>query len=288
MSISEIRKSIEETVRPWGLLRNVDVLWDIRLDAKTKVYADLALIRRLVVKLAENAICVSPVGGVVLVQLQPQSCSSPVRWAIIDRGCGIKRRVMQQMCNNRISTGGADAVAESGSGGEGLGLFISRQLAALHFSDLQVCSRIGQGTEVSFTTVLGGPRGVVDAWSSWRNGNHSSLQKPRPRGGGLQRVDRGNHQTNEKVFEKQIELPIISVTLAQNATRPKGDKRIVAGVVALGAAVHRATAGRFDHVLERHQSMFDFVIASNRGSGSGLLIFVPKPSVHASNPSVMR
>lgn len=153
-------------------------------------------------KLAKNAICVSPVSGVVLVQLQPQSCSSAVRWAIIDRGGGIRRRVMQQMCNNHISTGGADAVAESGSGGEGLRLFISRQLAALHFSDLQVCSRIGHGTEVLFTTVLGGPRGVVDAWSSWRNGNPRSLQKPRHRDGRLQRVDRGNHQTDEKVFEK--------------------------------------------------------------------------------------
>ena len=153
-------------------------------------------------KLAKNAICVSPVSGVVLVQLQPQSCSSAVRWAIIDRGGGIRRRVMQQMCNNDISTGGSDAVAESGSGGEGLRLFISRQLAALHFSDLQVCSRIGHGTEVLFTTVLGGPRGVVDAWSSWRNGNPRSLQKPRHRDGRLQRVDRGNHQTDEKVFEK--------------------------------------------------------------------------------------
>lgn len=35
--ISEIRNSIEETVRPWALLRNVDVRWDIKLDAKTKV-----------------------------------------------------------------------------------------------------------------------------------------------------------------------------------------------------------------------------------------------------------
>ena len=259
VSISKIRQSIEETLRPWALPRKIDVLWDIMVDAETKVYADLALIRRLVVNLAKNAIRVTPESGVVLVQLQCPRGSNALRWAVIDRGGGIKRRVLQQMSSNCLASNSTDVVAESSCGSEGLGLLISRQLAALHFSDLQICSRFGQGTEVSFTTVFGGPRGVAEAWSNWRLKNRNVRQKPRDRDGKLQRVDRGNHAAGEHSEEKQVELPIMSATLSHNATRPRSEGQVVAGVVSLGAAVPRTTADRFDHLLQRQQRMFDLV-----------------------------
>jgi hypothetical protein len=258
VSISKIRQSIEETLRPWALPRKIDVLWDIMVDAETKVYADLALIRRLVVNLATNAIRVTPESGVVLVQLQCPRGGNAVRWAVLDRGGGIKRRVLQQMSSNR-SANGADGVAESSCGSEGLGLLISRQLAALHFSDLQICSRFGQGTEVSFTTVSGGPRGVAETWSNWRLKNRHVLQKPRYRDGKLQRVDHGNHAAGDHLQEKEVELPFMSATLSHNATRPRSDKQVVTGVVSLGAAVPRTTADRFDRLLQRQQRMFDLV-----------------------------
>jgi hypothetical protein len=257
--ISEIRKSIDETLRPWALPRKIDVLWDIMLDAETKVYADLALVRRLVVNLATNAIRVTPENGVVLVQLQRPRGSSAVRWAIIDRGGGIKRKVLQRISCNDDPSDSTGEVAESMSGGEGLGLLISRQLAALHFSDLQICSRFGQGTEVSFATVFGGPRGVADAWSNWRMGNRTSLSQPRHRDGRLQRVDQGNHLADKKASKKVVESPIMSVKLTHNATRPRCDKQVVAGIVSLGAAVPRSTAEAFDHLMQRQQRMFDFV-----------------------------
>jgi hypothetical protein len=259
ISISEIRKSIDETLRPWALPRKIDVLWDIMLDAETKVYADLALVRRLVVNLATNAIRVTPENGVVLVQLQRPRGSSAVRWAIIDRGGGIKRKVLQRMSCDTNATDSATAMTESMSGGEGLGLLISRQLAALHFSDLQICSRFGQGTEVSFATVLGGPRGVAGAWSNWRMENRTSLRKPRHRDGTLQRVDRGNHVADEEPMKKCVELPFMSVKLSHNATRPRCDTQVVAGIVSLGATVPRSIADAFDHLIQRQQRMFDFV-----------------------------
>ncbi|MCP4944894.1 MAG: HAMP domain-containing histidine kinase [Planctomycetaceae bacterium] len=259
ISISEIRKSIDETLRPWALPRKIDVLWDIMLDAETKVYADLALVRRLVVNLATNAIRVTPENGVVLVQLQRPRSSSSVRWAIIDRGGGIKRKVLQRMSCNDDAIDSTGAVTGSMSGGEGLGLLISRQLAALHFSDLQICSRFGQGTEVSFATVFGGPRGVADAWSNWRMENRTSLRKPRHRDGRLQRVDQGNHLAAEKAAKKCVESPIMSVKLSHNATRPRCDNKVVAGIVSLGAAVPRSTADMFDHFMQRQQRMYDFV-----------------------------
>jgi len=259
VSISKIRQSIEETLRPWALPRKIDVLWDIMVDTETKVYADLALIRRLVVNLATNAIRVTPESGVVLVQLQCPRGSNAVRWAVIDRGGGIERRVLQQMASNRSASNGTDVVAESPNASEGLGLLISRQLAALHFSDLKICSRFGQGTEVSFTTALGGPRGVAETWANWRLKNRHVPQKPRHHDGKLQRVDRGNHAAEKHLQENQVELPIMSATLSHNATRPRSDKQVVTGVVSLGAAVPRATADSFDHLLQRQQRMFDLV-----------------------------
>lgn len=258
VSISEIQTSIAETLRPWALPRKIDVLWDIMLDPETKVYADLPLVRRLVVNLATNAIRVSPENGVVLVQLQRPRGSSLVRWAIIDRGGGIKRKVLQRMACDNESADGTAAVIESMGGGEGIGLLISRQLAALHFSDLQICSRFGQGTEVSFATVSGGPRGVADAWSNWRMENSRNPLKPRYYDGLLHRVDQGNHVAADTATTR-VGLPIMSVKLSHNATRPRCEKQVIAGTVSLGAAVSRSTADTFDHLLQRQQRMFDLV-----------------------------
>ena len=241
VAISEIRKSIDETLRPWALPREIDVLWDIMLDPATLVYADVAMLRRLVVNLATNAIRVTPEKGVVLVQLQRSGSAGGIRWSVIDRGRGIKRKDLQRISERGVSLGG----------GEGLGLLISRQLAALHFSELEICSRFGKGTEVSFETVSGGPRGVAEAWSRWR----TARSRPLEQDGKLQRFDQADH-----VPEKQrVELPVMAVTLSHEATRPRCENRMAAGTVSLGATVSRAVADDFDHVFQRQQRMFDFV-----------------------------
>ena len=116
VTISEVHRSIDETLRPWALPRKIEVLWDIMLDCETMVYADPAMLRRLVVNLATNAIRVTPENGVVLVQLQRSRGSGAIRWSVIDRGCGIKRKDLQRIAERGVSTGS----------GEGLGLLISR------------------------------------------------------------------------------------------------------------------------------------------------------------------
>ena len=245
VTISEIRESIDETLRPWALPRKIDVLWDIMLDPATLVYANTAMLRRLVVNLATNAIRVTPENGVVMVQLQRSRRGGAIRWSVIDRGCGIKRKDLQRISKRGVSLGG----------GEGLGLLISRQLAALHFSELEMCSRFGKGTEVSFETVSGGPRGVAEAWSRWRTSRRRPLQRPLNRDVKLRRFDEAEH-----VLEKQrVESPVTAVTLSHEATRPRCENRIAAGTVTLGATVSRTVADDFDHVFQREQRMFDFV-----------------------------
>ena len=259
VSIAEIRKSIEETLRPWVIPRKIDVLWDVMVDVQTRVYADIALIRRLVVNLATNAIRATRENGVVLVQVHSPRGSNGVRWAVIDRGNGIKRSVLERMTGEQSGADTLPVDAELNFAGEGLGLLISRQLAALHFSELQVCSRVGQGTEVSFNTVSGGPRGLAEAWSNWRLRKRNAIQQPRFSDGKLHRVDQANHVNDKGLEEKRIALPITSATLSHNATRPKCDQGVATGVVSLGAAVSRATADRLDHLLQRQQRMFDLV-----------------------------
>lgn len=272
--ISEIRKSIEETLRPWALPRKIDVLWDIMLDPETKVYADLGLVRRLVVNLATNAIRVTPEKGVVLVQLQCPRGSSVVRWAIIDRGGGIKRNVLKQMSGNCDFPDGNDAAAVSTIGGEGLGLLISGQLAALHFSHLQICSRFGQGTEVSFKTVFGGPRGVADAWANWRMENRTALKKPRHRDGRLQRVDRGNHLDDKKIPDARMtwsdpqiipicdrvthsrlsDLLVRSTLAASSGTNISDQDEVRLGTLPIGES--HVAAGRLDDEMRRLTKRF--------------------------------
>ncbi len=115
-------------------------------------------LRRLVVNLVTNSIRVTPEEGYVLIRLESIRNGEAIRWSVIDQGTGISESDMQRIADRQVSFGG----------GEGLGLSICRQLAALHFSPLQIRSRLGSGTEVSFETAAAGPRSVAQSWSRWR------------------------------------------------------------------------------------------------------------------------
>ena len=70
VSVQTVRKSIDETLRPWVMPRDIDVLWDGGEDPNLRIFADPAMLRRLIVNLVTNALRVTPQSGQILIRLQ--------------------------------------------------------------------------------------------------------------------------------------------------------------------------------------------------------------------------
>ena len=261
ISIDEIRSTVEQTLRPWSTPRQIDVLWDANLRAggstKPTVYADPSMIRRLVVNLVVNAIRASSEGQEVLIRFAAARNGDFIRCSVIDRGHGIDPDDLNRIASHQVSF----------SGGEGLGMTICRQLAAVHFSSLQIRSKVGSGTEVSFELPAAGPRSVAIAWAGWRD-----VMKKIPSGSTMRPLIRPKRRDAARTLAGsdlaspsqaiRLDSPTNSVRSATVQlhhcdSKPRSVDCYAAGVVTLGAAVSRQVADQFGDVLNRELQMFD-------------------------------
>ena len=178
----------------------------------------------------------------MLIRLAQVRRGETIRWSVVDRGRGISAPEMLRVADRDVSN----------AGGEGLGLAISRQLAALQFSPLRMRSRVGKGTEVNFETATGGPRSVASAWVRWR----TSFAKPdRPSSSQQERPIEWTSQSGDRKI--RLDPPAVSVSLSHAATRPRCEGSVATGVVSLGGTVSRSAADQFDSVLQSQLQMFD-------------------------------
>ena len=261
ISIEEIRSTVDQTLRPWSTPRQIDVLWDANLRAggstKPAVYADPSMIRRLVVNLVVNAIRASSDGQEVLIRFAAARNGDFIRCSVIDRGQGIDPGDLNRIASHQVLF----------SGGEGLGMTICRQLAAVHFSSLQIRSKLGFGTEVSFELPAAGPRSVAIAWSGWRDVMkkmpNSSAIRPliRPKRRAAERTLAGTDLASPsqaiRLDSPADDVRSATVQLHHCDTKPRAADCYAAGVVTLGAAVSRQVADQFGDVLNRELQMFD-------------------------------
>lgn len=247
IEVSSVRAAVDETLRSWATPNHIDVLWDIGDEAAKSVFADASMLRRLIVNLSTNAIRASKPGGIVLIRLQRTHADEMVRWSIVDQGSGIAERDVHRIVSRNGDPGG-DA---------GVGLSICRQLAAVHFSPLQIRSRAGYGTEVCFQTPAMGPRSVASAWARWRIAARGPLQKPTRRSGAMA----GSNSVRRLDGDSQVRLdpPSVAVELSHDTVKPRCEDRLAAGTVTLGAAVSRQAADDFDRLLQSQLQMFELV-----------------------------
>lgn len=266
ITISEIRSTIDQTLRPWAMPRQIDVLWDAELRAggspKPTVYADPSMIRRLVVNLVVNAIRASAEGQEVLIRFAAAKNGDFIRCSVVDRGHGIGPDDLKRIANHHVSF----------SGGEGLGMTICRQLAAVHFSSLEIRSKLGSGTQVSFELPAAGPRSVAIAWARWRDvmkkmasgAATRPLVRPTRRNDvtALPNLGQSGSAQAGSVQAIRLDSPADSVRSATAQlhhcdTKPRVSDCFAAGIVTLGAAVSRQVADQFGDVLNRELQMFD-------------------------------
>lgn len=240
--ISLIRTAIDETLRPWALPRQISVLWGGPVDMGTEVYADPSMLRRLVVNLVTNAIRVTSEGGSILIRLARTRDPQSIRWSVMDQGAGISESDMLRIANQETMLGG----------GEGLGLSICRQLAALHFSSLWISSSRGAGTEVSFQTSIAGPRSVAESWARWRVAQRDRLSSRRRPG------QADSSPTAQMVQSTTSDPRAVTVELSHDAADPRCESKIAVGIVSVGATVSREASDAFDELFQAQLQMFDF------------------------------
>ncbi|WP_372725930.1 sensor histidine kinase [Novipirellula sp.] len=242
VSVTDIRRAVDESLRPWLLRGHVDVLWDGADDSHVIVFADPDMLRRLLVNLVASAIRTTVEGADILIRLQMASSGGAMTWSVIDRGEGISQRQMKQI----------ELQHKTSARSEGLGLAISRQLAALHFSTLRLRSRVGWGTEVSFQTPVSGSKAVAESWVRWRQR------------GGVNRRSAGENALSAGVashIQRHVRLdpPMLSVELGHDSVVPRLQDLASVTTVAMGAAMSRADADEFDSLLQRDAWLFDLI-----------------------------
>lgn len=245
VAVQEVRQAINETLRPWVLPREIDIVWDDVDDPSLRIFADPSMLRRLVVNLVTNALRVTRQGGQIMIRTKQVDDGQIVRWSVIDAGKGLNQKELEQIAERQVSF----------NGGEGLGLSICRQLAAVHFSKLSVQSRVGTGTEVTFDTAAAGPRSVAAQWSSWRVNQLDAAANKTPAVTWLQ--PKGRRRVGPQSV--RLDTPAFRIELTHEAVRPRSPQACAAGVVTVGATVSRDAADAFDKLLQSRCFLFDLV-----------------------------
>jgi signal transduction histidine kinase len=118
------------------------------------VVADRTRLDQVIANLLDNALKYSPAGGSVMIALQADDDGATVR--VADEGIGVPTDMLERVFE---PFGRAANAADSEVPGMGLGLFICRNIVALHGGRIWAqSSGPGQGTTVSFWL----PRAVDD------------------------------------------------------------------------------------------------------------------------------
>ncbi|QEG00079.1 Histidine protein kinase DivJ [Stieleria maiorica] len=246
ISIDELKAGVEATLQPWILPRGIHLLWDGPFEEGLKVYADVTLLRRLIVNLAGNAIRVTREGGPVLIRTHVNRDRGVMNWSIVDQGAGISPADLEL-----ISAGKAPAKSMGG-----LGLIISRQLAAAHFSTLRIESRVGTGTAVSFQTIVGGPAAVAARWVKWRSDLITIQQRKVLNEDHRVHEVRPSRTANPSVAlapprRVRIDVPSRMIEMGAGEVQPAFPDHVCLTTVSLGAAIPAASSDAFDALLQR-------------------------------------
>ncbi len=152
-------KQIQPNKEPFHLAElSYDVLKNYQLMAKEKdinlnvnlspnlpmVFADVALVERVIQNLMDNALKFTPKGGRITIELKTIGKYVEVR--IADTGPGIKT-ADQAAIFERYSQ---SAPSDQNSKGAGLGLAIVKKILELHDATIRVQSRLNEGTAFMF------------------------------------------------------------------------------------------------------------------------------------------
>jgi len=234
-----VSSSLDSLLRP----RQISIVWDGIESTTPIVFGDADKISRLLANLIGNAARETSERKSVMVRAIISADRQSLIVSVIDSGRGLEIADWA-----RVSKRGT-----SDHGSEGLGLSISRQLAAVHFSPLTILSRAGRGTEVSFELPIGGAASVASQWAQWRS-LHRTRMSPR-RVSGID-YDSESPKDPHRFFEDgETRL----MMLHHDGPAPEVSMSALVLTVSAGAMVAKKAVEAFDERLQHDQRQFDLV-----------------------------
>jgi signal transduction histidine kinase len=130
---------IQDVLRLYaGKIRNREVKVIVQNDTDVSIYGTLGQIMQVLANLISNAIQAVPVGGRIWLNYFVGADATEI--VVRDEGHGMSKETLRNLFQPFYST--------KGDLGNGLGLYISREIVERHHGTITVTSEIGKGTEV--------------------------------------------------------------------------------------------------------------------------------------------
>ncbi len=148
--LAEIEKSLTPEMNAAGLHFTIDTSRVVRF----AVFADLIRIKEILMRLLDNAVKYTEPGGFVLLRVTEDANAGGFGryvFTVEDTGRGISAEFMEWLFEPFARESNT---TESGVVGSGLGLAVVKNLVNLMDGDIQVMSRVGEGSRFTVTVVL--------------------------------------------------------------------------------------------------------------------------------------
>lgn len=148
IAINELCQDVVLKFKPEAEKNNIELESDIN-PTLPLVLADISLMERAISNMLRNALQFTPKHGKVL--LKTEQVNGSVRVSIADTGCGISEEDLPYIFD-RFYKGRQQKSRDKGN--SGLGLAISQKIVELHDSEINVESRLDDGTKFYFDLPL--------------------------------------------------------------------------------------------------------------------------------------
>jgi PAS domain S-box-containing protein len=157
-ALTELAQDVVQTHSAEAIRRRVD----LRLAAgaaRLAANGDIGLVERVLSALVDNALRHTPPGGSVAITIGSDPSAQRAAVRVSDTGEGIAEADLQGLFDRYDRVERVAGASPTPHGG--LGLAIARRIVQLHGGALQVTSRAGEGTEVSFDLPLAARAGAA-------------------------------------------------------------------------------------------------------------------------------
>lgn len=162
VNLKELLGNIRKTFEPLARQQKISLLLHVDPKIPEAILGDATRISQVLFNLVGNALKFTPVGSVTLrvLRVSMQGKNARLRFEITDTGVGIPADKLSAIFEDFVQV--RSSVSRT-SAGTGLGLSICRKILQLHHSDIEVQSRLGEGSTFAFEMTAETTQAVVPA-----------------------------------------------------------------------------------------------------------------------------
>ena len=151
VAAADLLAAVEEAFRPRAADKGVTLVL-APLPADLALTGDRRLLEQVLANLVDNAVKYTDPGGRITLRAAVEG--GRARLSVADTGCGIPAAALERIFERFFRV---DRARSRKLGGTGLGLAIVKHIVLLHGGEVDVASRVGEGSEFTVRLPLQGP-----------------------------------------------------------------------------------------------------------------------------------